>query len=207
MKLLAKLLLIAVGLGLIYVLFIASQVWFKSNNDTAKPGADAIVVLGAAQYNGKPSPVLRARLDHAADLWNRKYAPIIVVTGGKVPGDNSTEASASAAYLGTKGVPDASVLREVQGRSSWESLQATARFLKKRDATNVILVSDGFHNARIESMAKDLGLNPEVSPTTTSPIEGAKQLRYMAKEVVSLGLGEILGFRRVAALEKSFVAS
>src|SRR4051812_1650986 len=89
----------AVAVFIAFVLWITIVVWHDSTIDTANPGADAIVVLGAAQYNGHPSPVLRARLDHAADLWKQHYAPVIVVTGGKVPGDTSTEAGASAAYL------------------------------------------------------------------------------------------------------------
>lgn len=193
-------------LAVLYVFYIAFLVWHQSTVDDAEMGSDAIVVLGAAQYNGVPSPVLRARLDHAADLWREGYAPVVVVTGGKMPGDVSTEASASAAYLASKGVPDGSVLREVQGRTSWESLQASARFLHERDIEKVILVSDSFHNARIETMAEAVGLEPSVSATRTSPITGRDRLPYVAKEVVSLSLGKLFGFARVASMEKSFSA-
>lgn len=190
----------------VYVTVIAIIVWHASTIDDTDPGAEAIVVLGAAQYNGTPSPVLRARLDHAADLWREKYAPTIVVTGGRIPGDSHTEAGASAAYLGTKGVPDANVLREVQGRSSWESLQATARFLEDRNIHDVILVSDPFHNARIKAMGEDLGLKVQVSATRTSPIKGRERVPYYLKEVASLSLGKLFGFARAAHLEKSFSA-
>lgn len=185
-----------------YWSYIVYLVWNDSKLDQREQ-ADAIVVLGAAQYNGVPSPVLRARLDHAVALWRQKLAPTIVVTGGRVPGDSHTEAGASAAYLGEQGVPDTVVLREVQGRSSWQSLQATSRFLKERGIHKVILVSDSFHNARVATMARDLGLDPFVSPTQTSPIQGSARRPYLMKEVVSLGLGKALGFGRVATLESN----
>lgn len=195
---------VVVLIAVLFVAYIVILVWHGSTLDEAEPGADAILVLGAAQYNGTPSPVLRARLDHAADLWKEKFAPVIVVTGGRAPGDVSTEASASAAYLASKGVPDSAVLREVQGRTSWQSLQASARFLHERGIERVILVSDAFHNARIAAMARSVGLEPMVSPTRTSPITGREQLPYLAKEVVALTLGKAFGFSRVASIEKSF---
>jgi uncharacterized SAM-binding protein YcdF (DUF218 family) len=190
----------------LFAAWIVALVWHGASTDNAEPGADAIVVLGAAQYNGVPSPVLRARLDHAADLWKQKYAPVVVVTGGKAPGDTSTEASASARYLMSKGIPDSAIWREVQGRTSWQSLQASARFMHNRNVEKVILVSDSFHNARISAMAGDLGLDAEVSATTTSPIVGRERLPYLLKEVGALGAGKLLGFSRVASIEHSFAS-
>ena len=99
------------------------QVWRAARRDDARP-SDAIVVLGAAQYDGRPSPVLAARLDHAIDLYDDGIAPVIVVTGGRQPGDRFTEATAAANYLHDHGVPDDAILRETTGRSSWESLDA-----------------------------------------------------------------------------------
>ena len=125
------------------------QVWRAARRDDARP-SDAIVVLGAAQYDGTPSPVLAARLDHALDAVRRRIAPMIVVTGGRQPGDRFTEATAAATYLHEHGVPDDAILRETTGRSSWESLAAAARFLKERDMTRVVLVSDPYHAARID---------------------------------------------------------
>lgn len=199
---LLALVLILVG----YVGYIAMEVRHYARIDQAR-AVDAIVVLGAAQYNGSPSPVLQARLDHAADLWKRKLAPVIVVTGGKVAGDAHTEAGASAAYLAKLGVPDANVLREVQGRNSWESLQAAARFMQARDINTVLLVSDSFHDARIHDMAHDLGLKAYVSPTETSPISGAARKRYLVKEVVALSLGRLVGFNHIASWERSFAST
>ena len=119
------------------------QVWRAAGSDEPAP-SDAIVVLGAAQYDGTPSPVLAARLDHALDLYDDGVAPMIVVTGGRQPGDRFTEATAGATYLHAHGVPDDAILRETSGRSSWESLAAAAQFLKDKDMTRVVLVSDPY---------------------------------------------------------------
>src|SRR6478736_3141808 len=133
---------------LAYYLVTVFQVWRAAESDDTRH-SQALIVLGAAQYNGRPSPVYRARLDHAADLYRRGVAPVVVVTGGKQPGDQFTEAGAGADYLHTKGVPDTAILRETTGRSSWESLAASARFLQSRQIRRVVLVSDPFHSLRI----------------------------------------------------------
>lgn len=205
MKLIAKILLAVLALTALYGVYTAWDVYRSAHSDQ-RPNADAIVVLGAAQYNGRPSPVLKARLDHAAKLYKAGIAKTVVVTGGKASGDDDTEASASAEYLGTLGVPDRDVLREVQGTSSWESLQASARFMKARGINKVVLVSDAFHNARINAMADDLGLEAYVSPTATSPIQGREEMPYYTKEIVALGVGRIIGFSRLAGWEKDFSA-
>ena len=189
--------LLALAAVVLYEAVTFGQVWLTSRRDEARP-AQAIVVLGAAQYNGRPSAVLRARLDHAADLWHRRLAPTVVVTGGRRSGDPFTEASSSAAYLASKGVPDASVLREVSGRSSWQSLAAAARFLRTRGIGNVILVSDPFHAARIKAMSHELGLHGRSSPTRTSPIRGWSALREMLRETLAISVGRLIGFRRLA---------
>ncbi len=176
------------------------QVWMASRHDGATK-SDAIVVLGAAQYDGRPSPVLTARLDHALELWQEGLAPLIVVTGGKRPGDRFTEATASANYLLDHGVPDAQILREVQGTSSWESLAAAARILRERGLDEVILVSDPYHALRIGGIADELGLTAHVSPTTTSPISGTASFRHMVKETGAVAVGRIIGYRRLLQLE------
>ena len=182
------------------------QVWLASRRDQAKP-ADAIVVLGAAQFNGRPSAVLRARLDHAADLYARHLADVVFVTGGKQPGDTAvfTEASVAADYLAAHGVPQSAVLRENQGRNSWNSLAAAARILKDRGKRSVILVSDPFHSARIAAMASELGLKPLVSPTRTSPIAGFSSAKHMVKEALEVSLGRIVGFRRLMGIDDRVV--
>ncbi|MGH9226510.1 MAG: YdcF family protein [Acidimicrobiales bacterium] len=177
------------------------QVWWASRRDDARP-ADAIVVLGAAQYNGVPSSILRARLDHAYDLYSRKLAPVIVVTGGKQPGDQFTEAQASAAYLHGKDVPDEDILREVSGTSSWESLAAASQFLNDRSIKTVLLVSDAFHSFRVDAIADELGLDGHPSPTRTSPITGLSAARHLFRETVAVAVGRIIGYRREAGIQQ-----
>lgn len=175
----------------------AFQVWTAGRHDGRRP-ADAILVLGAAQYDGTPSPVLRARLDHVIELYDDKVAPMVVVTGGKQPGDRFTEATASVTYLRAHGVPESKILRETQGRTSWQSLAAAATFLKEREVTDVVLVSDPYHAARVEAMARELGLDATVSPTRTSPVHGTAAVVRYAKETVAVAAGRIVGFRRIA---------
>ncbi|GIU87078.1 MAG: hypothetical protein KatS3mg009_1593 [Acidimicrobiia bacterium] len=188
--------LVAAGLLAAYLLVTFVQVWRAARHDGARP-SDAIVVLGAAQYDGRPSPVLAARLDHALDLYEEGIAPVIVVTGGRQEGDRFTEATAAATYLHEHGVPDDVILRETTGRSSWESLAAAARFLAARDLTRVVLVSDPYHAARIDAIASEVGLDATVSPTRTSPITGAAEWRRFAAETVRVAAGRVFGFGRL----------
>lgn len=200
MKLAVKLVIGLVGLIVLYLAVTFVQVWRAARNDQARP-AEAIVVFGTAQYNGVPSPVLAARLDHAIELYEKDLAPVIVVTGGNQPGDRYTEATASANYLIQRGIPDEDVLREVSGTSSWQSLAAAANFLDDREINDVLLVSDPFHSLRIRAMATELGLEAHSSPTKTSPIRGMTEARYMARETVAVAVGRIVGFRRQASIE------
>jgi len=193
--------LVVVGGLVVYLAVTFVQVWWASRQDQARR-AQAIIVLGSAQYNGVPSPDLRARLDHALTLWRAHLAPVIVVTGGKEPGDHFTEASAGADYLGSKGVPQSDILRETSGRDSWQSLSAAADFLRARGDRMVLLVSDPFHDERISLMSKELGLIPFVSPTRTSPIRGLSVAPYFAKETIEVAIGRIVGFRRLVGVSQ-----
>lgn len=185
-----------------YLVLTTVQVVAASRRDDARP-ADAIVVFGAAQYGGRPSPVLRARLDHAAALFERDLAPTVWVTGGSRAGDVSTEASSSARYLiETKDLPSKAVRLEVQGRSSWQQLAAVARILRREGTTRVLLVSDPFHSARIDEMARELGLDAHVSPTRTSPITGAREVQHLGRETAAIAVGRIIGFRRLVGVEQ-----
>ena len=183
-----------------YVLLTAVQVWAAAHRDEARP-ADAIVVLGAAQYDGRPSPVLAARLDHVVRLYEAGLADYIVVTGGNQPGDRFTEAAASARYLSDNGVPGGIVERETTGASSYESLAATARFLREEDVRDVLLVSDPYHSYRIAAIAGSVGLHARVSPTPTSPYSWWSQTRHLIKETAAVAAGRIVGFRRLDRLE------
>jgi len=187
--------------GMLYLAVTFAQVYRAAHRDEAQP-AEAIVVFGTAQFDGEPSPVLAARLDHAIELYERDLAPVVVVTGGSQPGDRFTEAAASANYLLERGLPDEDVLREVSGTSSWQSLAAVSEFLAERGITEVLLVSDPFHSLRISAMADELGLDGHPSPTRTSPISGMSEVQYMARETVAVALGRIIGFRRQANVEE-----
>lgn len=186
-------------LGVLYYAINLFQVWQTGRSDQARP-VDAIIVMGAAQYDGRPSPQLQARLDHVVGLWNEGLAPLVVVTGGNQPGDRFTEASASAMYLTERGVDPAAVLQEDQGRSSWESLQGAAEILRDRGAERVLLVSDPYHSLRIRLMAEDLGFTAYVSPTRTSPVTGATEIGKEIKEAAGVSIGRIIGFGRLLSI-------
>jgi uncharacterized SAM-binding protein YcdF (DUF218 family) len=192
---------IKVGLGFFLLIFLYLsvtfvQVWLASRRDEARP-SDAIVVLGAAEYDGRPSPVLAARLDHAILLYEKGIAPVIVVTGGKEPGDRFTEAGASAAYLHKHAIPDHAILRETTGRTSWESLEAAARFLEEGDMKRVVLVSDPYHSARIKAIAHEVGLDAVTSPTRTSPIKGTAAFKRLLGETLRVAAGRLFGYGRL----------
>ena len=145
-------------------------VWREAHQDGASDveRADAIVVLGAAQYDGTPSPVFKARLDHAALLFEQERAPRVFVLGANQPGDRTTEAQAGRDYLVSRGVPEDSIVAVPQGTNSFESLKAAAEQMRSQDMNSAFLVSDPWHNARIERMAADLGIAGYASATWTS---------------------------------------
>src|SRR5918999_3445834 len=155
--------------------------------------ADAIVVLGAAQYVGRPSPVLRARVDHAVSLWKRGLAPTLILTGGTGVGDTTSEAAVARKYAMSTGVPDHAIVIERHGRTTSESMQAVARIMDDREKSTVILVSDPFHMLRLSILARRHGLEPYTSPTRTSPITSNREERwkYMVSESVKVPLAYI----------------
>lgn len=167
------------------------QVWQVSRQDHARR-ADAIVVLGAAQYNGRPSPALAVRLEHALTLYRAKLAPLLVVTGGRRQGDQFTEATAGYDWLRHRGVSDQAILKEVQGRSTWESLSAVTRVLRVRGLHDVVLVSNPAHGKRLDQIAAELGLHASVSPAA-----GAASLSSLMRETGAVSIGRLVGYRRL----------
>lgn len=163
--------------------------------DMARP-ADAIVVLGAAQYAGRPSPVLKARLDHAVTLWKRGLAPRMVLTGGRGTGDTISEAAVGRRYVMKAGVADSLILLENEGRTTSASLDAVANIMKKEDLERAILVSDPFHMLRLQILASRLGVESVTSPTRTSPISANRleTLAYVLSESVKVPATMLLGF-------------
>jgi len=169
----------------------ATAVLIWSSRDEARP-AQAIVVLGAAQYSGKPSPVLRARLDHALDLWNRHLASLLILTGGTGSGDTTSEAAVGRTYARKRGVPDSAILVENEGRTTSESMRAVAGMLEVRGLQTALLVSDPFHMLRLRILARRFGFTPYTSPTLTSPISPNREERW--KYIFSESLKAPLAF-------------
>jgi uncharacterized SAM-binding protein YcdF (DUF218 family) len=165
----------------------AVLIW--SSIDQARP-AESIVVLGAAQYDGRPSPVLKARLDHAIDLWTRGMGKVLVLTGGQGYGDTTSEAAAGRSYARKHGVPDTVILLEDKGRTTRESMLGVAEILGARGIRTAILVSDPFHMLRLSIIGRRFGLIPYTSPTRTSPISPnrEKRWRYMLGESIKAPL-------------------
>ncbi len=158
--------LLAVG----FVLGCGIVVWAAAHHDDASEfdRADAIVVLGAAQYDGEPSPVFAGRLDHAALLFEQGRADRVLVLGASQPGDRFTEAQAGAAYLAAAGVPSDRIVEVPEGHTTLESLRAAARVMRHAGLASAFLVSDPWHNARVERMANDVGIEGHASATWQS---------------------------------------
>jgi uncharacterized SAM-binding protein YcdF (DUF218 family) len=154
-------------IGLALVATAAIAVWRAAHRDGAAEveRADVILVLGAAQYNGDPSPVFAGRLEHAALLYDEDRADTIVVLGAGAPGDSSTEADAGRGWLVEQGVPDSAVVASPYGATTFESLTAAADWMRERDLHTAFLVSDPWHNLRVEKMASDLGIDGFASAT------------------------------------------
>jgi uncharacterized SAM-binding protein YcdF (DUF218 family) len=146
------------------------RVWAQGQRDEERP-ADAIVVMGAAQYDGRPSPIFAARLDHGVELFLAGDAPRLVVTGGKAAGDRTTEAAVGRAFAIERGVPPDAILVEDQSRTTLESVRAVSALLEADGATTAIFVSDRPHMLRVLRMAADSGITAWGSPTRNSPIE------------------------------------
>jgi vancomycin permeability regulator SanA len=148
----------------------ALTVWRAAHTDDASrvDRADIIIVLGAAQYGGTPSPVFVGRLDHALLLYRQGRADQVMVVGSNEPGDSTTEAEAGRDYLVSKGVPADAALAEPIGRTTYESLVGAASYMREHDLHTAFLVSDPWHNARIKRMASDLGIRGYASATWTS---------------------------------------
>ncbi len=187
--------LLLLGLVVAYPVVTFFDVWLASTQTNDVSG-DAAIVLGAAQYNGEPSPVLSGRLDRAAELFDSGSVALIVVTGGAQEGDVGTEANAGYVYLRREaGLADEDIRLEVQGESTYESLAATARFLETEDVTNVVVVTDPFHARRAALVAEEVGLTVEVALTSNPATFGR-----LVEETAAVSIGRIIGFRRLQQL-------
>ena len=190
-NLIRRILTVAVVAAFALWIISATAVLVWSSRDETRP-AQAIVVLGAAQYAGKPSPVLRARLDHALELWNRHLASLLILTGGTGSGDTTSEAAVGRTYARKHGVPDSAILVETEGRTTSESMRAVAGMLEVRGLQSALLVSDPFHMLRLRILARRFGFTPYTSPTQTSPISPNREERW--KYIFSESLKAPLAF-------------
>ncbi len=170
------------------------RIWAQGYTDEARP-ADAIVVLGAAQYDGTPSPVFRSRIDHAIDLYRGGVAPWFVVTGGSATGDTTTEAAAARAYAISRGVPVEAIMGENQGTNTLGSLRALKDLFDRNGIRSAIFVSDRGHMLRVIRLATDLGIDAYGSPATDSPSDAtfAARARATIHELGALGWYIFLG--------------
>ena len=167
---LLRLILLGIMAATIAAAFAAYRIVDQGGRDEQRP-ADAIVVLGAAQYDGRPSPVFAARLDHAIELYHAGVAPTFIVTGGKQEGDRTTEAASARAYAIARDVPESAILVEDRSRTTLGSIRAVAGLMTAEGLETAIFVSDPSHMLRVLRMAADEGIVGFGSPTRTSPLE------------------------------------
>jgi uncharacterized SAM-binding protein YcdF (DUF218 family) len=174
------------------------QVWNTGRSYVTQP-AEVIVVLGAAQYDGRPSPQLAARLDEVVRIWQTGTIPWVMVTGGRLRGDRFSEAEASVRYLVNAGVPASVILAEDEGDTTYASLRNAAHILLQENLDQVVLVTDPFHSLRSRLIAEEVGLRAQVAPTTTSVVSGRNNLRLHLRETVGVAIGRVVGFERLTA--------
>jgi uncharacterized SAM-binding protein YcdF (DUF218 family) len=194
MRTLRRAVLVVVLALLAYPSWLGFRVWDQSHSDEVY-NADAIVVLGAAQYDGEPSPIFKARLDHAVYLFNEGLADTVVVTGGKAKGDRFTEAEAGATYLVNASVPPSAILSESEGRTTYESLKAVRGLAAAHEIETALFVSDPLHSERIKRIALDLGFQKAyTSPASYTQLERSRQtkVKELVHEVLSLLAYEFL---------------
>jgi uncharacterized SAM-binding protein YcdF (DUF218 family) len=171
---------------LIVVLATAYRVWAVARQDH-HPRSDAIVVLGASQFNGRPSAVFRARLDHAVALYQAGVAPRLLTLGGSLPGDRFTEAAAGRSYLTQHGVPGGEVTAVGVGSDTLTSLRAAAGVFQNNGWHTAVLVTDPWHSLRAGRIARDAGIDAETSPTRTGPVVHGRwtETRYVGRETLA----------------------
>jgi uncharacterized SAM-binding protein YcdF (DUF218 family) len=197
MKRVAQLLALVLCVGSLYVGLTVFEVW-RVGRTQSTTQVDAIVVMGAAQYDGVPSPLLKARLMRAFELWEQKVAPRIVLTGGNKPGDRFTEASASAIFLRQQGVPQEDLLQESLSRSTYEALR-NVRNLVATDSNfagikRIVIVTNPYHELRSRLTAREMNFETTTSPSSNSPIAGNSAFKKYVKEGAGIALARVIGF-------------
>lgn len=183
------------GLVILYLAVTFARV-VSMGSQHARAEADVIVVMGAAQYDGKPSEMLTRRLRTALELWDAGLAEWVAVTGGNRAGDRFTEAGTSAAWLAERGVPESRILREETGRSTWESLSGLERVLHDNKVESALVVTTDWHEARAVFSMRELGFRAE--PASAGSAQGSV-VRWL-RETVAVGIGRVIGFGRLFSL-------
>ena len=196
-KLVLRLLSLFLTVLVLYFAVTFVQIWWRGHEHTSS-SAQAILVFGTTENNGKASPELKARLDQALVLYKASRAPWIVVTGGNLPGDVYTEAGVSATYLENHGVATTHVLQG-GGNDTWQNVQTVIKKLKQHHITTVITVTDPFHEFRAMAIASSQGLKPYPSPVPNSPTIKHQLWRYYLKETLEVSVGRVVGFGRLSS--------
>jgi uncharacterized SAM-binding protein YcdF (DUF218 family) len=182
-RILGSLVVLAIAVLIFYVIYISRRIEQQSTRDEAQP-ADVIIVLGAAEYRGKPSPVLRARLDHALDLYRLGLAPRILTTGGAGGDPIFTEGGVGRSYLVSKGVPPELTVVEPEGESTVHSVAAAGEILRRMGLESAIVVSDGYHIYRVKKMLQANGLKVYGSPRPEKPEHGLHEQWLYLKQAI-----------------------
>jgi len=182
------------ALAAIALLYVAGHIWLVARHDS-HPRSDAIVVLGASQYNGTPSAVFAARLDHAKSLYDAHVAPRIITVGGGQPGDRTTEAQAGQDYLVSRGVPANAVLPLRTGSDTLQSVRAVAAAFKQHGWESAVIVTDPWHSLRARTMARDVKIDAQTSPERNGPIFSSRSTegRYIVRETLAYIYYKIFG--------------
>lgn len=187
------LLALLAGLALVWVVSLA-LVLFAGSRAVLRT-ADAIIVLGAAQYNGRPSPVLKARLDYALQLYDRGFAPRLIMTGGVGFGDTLSEGEVARRYALAAGVPDTAIFAERTGTTSSESIAGAAALMRDQGLRTALIVSDSYHMLRLQLLARRAGIEALRAPTPSGPIDRSAGVwrRYVLRESVIFPVTAVLG--------------
>jgi uncharacterized SAM-binding protein YcdF (DUF218 family) len=185
-RLAVRTLAVLLSLVLVTLLFVAGRIWWVARQDDRR-ASDVIVVLGAAQFDGRPSSVFTARLGHAETLWDAKVAPRIITVGGNLAGDRFTEASAGKRWLAGRGVDAAKVIAVGTGSDTLGSMKAVAKEMRKEHWSKAVIVTDPWHSLRTRSMARSVGIDAVTSPARQGPAVRTRgtELRYIGRETLA----------------------
>jgi len=196
-KLAFKIVSTIVTVAVLYFGYTFLQIWWTGQHHSAR-NAQAILVFGTTENNGRPSPELRARLDQALNLWHAHRAPWVVVTGGKLPKDVYTEAGVSAKYLEAHGVPSSRILKGY-GNDTWQNVSTVIAQMRANHIVTVLTVTDPFHEDRAMAICSSQGLTPYPSPVHNSPTIRHSLWLYYLKETLAVGAGRIVGYGRLSS--------